>query len=67
MSPVTLGRRLGWAELRVILAGLVWHFDIVNRSPANRWEDQAAFIMWEKKPLYLGLAPVKQSGVNSTQ
>ncbi|RHZ63238.1 uncharacterized protein CDV56_108187 [Aspergillus thermomutatus] len=59
-----LGRRLGWAELRVILASLVWHFDMANRSPENRWEDQVAFVMWEKKPLYLGLAPVQHDGAN---
>lgn len=61
-----LGRRLGWAELRVILASLVWHFDMVNRSPENRWEEQVAFVMWEKKPLYLEFAPVEQNGVDST-
>ncbi|CRG82767.1 hypothetical protein PISL3812_00113 [Talaromyces islandicus] len=50
-----LGRRLGWAELRVILATLVWHFDMINRSPENRWEEQLEFVMWEKKPLMLQL------------
>ncbi|PYH78029.1 monooxygenase [Aspergillus uvarum CBS 121591] len=54
-----LGRRLGWAELRVLLATLVWHFDWENRSPDARWEEQVAFVMWEKQPLFLELKKVQ--------
>ncbi|KAF1730567.1 Versicolorin B desaturase [Beauveria bassiana] len=46
-----LGRRLAWAEMRLILSSLIWHFDMVHTSPEYRWEDQVAFLLWEKKPL----------------
>jgi cytochrome P450 len=55
-----LGRALGWAEMRLILARLVWHFDWENRSPEKAWENQRVFVMWELEPMMVHLKPVKR-------
>lgn len=52
-----LGKSLAWAEMRLTLAKLVWHFDWENESPANRWEKQDMFIMWEMEPTMVRMLP----------
>jgi cytochrome P450 len=51
-----LGQNLAWAELRLILAKLVWTFDFtLPQDPAKRldWEDLRTFLLVEKKPIYV--------------
>jgi cytochrome P450 len=55
-----LGRALGWAEMRLILASVLWHFDIENHSPNLKWEDQQVFVMWEMEPMMIKLQPAKR-------
>lgn len=53
-----LGQHLAWAELRLILAKLVWTFDFaLPRDPAKRldWEDLRTFLLVEKKPVYVDM------------
>ena len=55
-----LGKGLAWTELRIILSKLIWHFDIVKKGPEYDWREQLTFVMWEKKPLIVGLTPVQR-------
>lgn len=55
-----LGRSLGWAEMRLILTMVIWHFDLENRSVENTWENQKVFVMWDMVPMMVALRPVKR-------
>lgn len=46
-----LGRNLAYLEMRLILAHLLWNFDLEAEDEAWKWEDQKTWILWEKKPL----------------
>jgi cytochrome P450 len=51
-----LGQNLAWAELRLIMAKLVWTFDFtLPQDPAKRldWEDLRTFLHVEKNPIYV--------------
>ncbi|KAK3317434.1 cytochrome p450 monooxygenase [Cercophora scortea] len=67
-----IGRNLAYAEMRLILAKLVFHFDMQLAGPGEDvdnegdgkrgkedWmEDQKSDILWRKTPLYVYLEPV---------
>ncbi|KAI9665160.1 MAG: hypothetical protein M1831_002170 [Alyxoria varia] len=48
-----LGRNLAYLEMRLILARLLWAFDleVPEREDVERWENQKSWILWEKRPL----------------
>ncbi|KAJ3577291.1 hypothetical protein NPX13_g3277 [Xylaria arbuscula] len=54
-----IGKNLAWAEMRLILAHLVWNFDFVAIQPGSRrWiERQKIYSLWEKLPLNVQIAP----------
>ncbi|KAI1346041.1 averantin oxidoreductase [Xylaria sp. FL0043] len=52
-----IGRNLAYAEMKLIMARLIWHFDIVNATDGD-WMDQKVFMVWEKGPLWIKLKPV---------
>ncbi|KAI0433165.1 averantin oxidoreductase [Xylaria sp. FL1042] len=52
-----IGRNLAYAEIKLIMARLIWHFDIVNATDGD-WMDQKVFMVWEKGPLWIKLKPV---------
>jgi hypothetical protein len=37
--------------MRLILARLLWKFDIEQDGKPWAWEEQKTWILWEKKPL----------------
>lgn len=46
------GKLLGWANVRTLLAKLLWVFDVARAdTPAGRllWEDQKVFLLYEKE------------------
>lgn len=48
-----LGQHLAWAEMRLILAKLVWNFEFaVVPHRMVRWEELRTFLLVEKKPLF---------------
>ena len=55
-----LGKGLAWTEMRIILSKLIWNYDIVWKGNEYDWKEQLTFVMWEKKPLMVGLMPVKR-------
>ncbi|KAL5048957.1 hypothetical protein BDW71DRAFT_213171 [Aspergillus fruticulosus] len=47
-----LGQRLAWAEMRLILAKLVWMFDFgAIDGQRVRWEDLRTYLLVEKRPI----------------
>ncbi|CCF42007.1 cytochrome P450 ClCP1 [Colletotrichum higginsianum] len=57
-----LGRNLAYAEMKTILARLLWKFDLVLADDSQQWmERQKIFILWERGPLNVYLKPVARS------
>ncbi|KAI1652281.1 cytochrome P450 monooxygenase [Daldinia loculata] len=52
-----LGRNLAYAEMRLILARLVWNYDIsfVNEADKDWVKDQQMWVLWDKPPLNIHL------------
>jgi cytochrome P450 len=63
-----MGQNLGWVEFRLLLARMVWNFDIAPHQPAKgasletssfrNWSDQKAFLIWQKEPYHVLLKEV---------
>ncbi|KAK5689615.1 hypothetical protein LTR97_012788 [Elasticomyces elasticus] len=52
-----IGQKFAWAEMRLILARLLYTFDIswAKTPPMNDWDQQQTFIFWQKEPLEIRL------------
>lgn len=58
-----LGKNLAWAELRLILARMLWRFDmqLVETEANFKWLDgQKVWGFWAKPPLLCRLVPVRR-------
>jgi cytochrome P450 len=57
-----LDRNLAYHEMRVILASLLWHFDLELCEESNGWPDKQKndIVLWEKQPLMCRLRAVKR-------
>jgi len=55
-----IGRNLAYAEIKLVVARLVWSFDIENATEGN-WMDQKVFMVWEKSPLLVKLHPATRA------
>ena len=56
-----LGKNLAYAEMRVILAKVLWHFDLELRPGMDDWlERHKLFMLWEKPALMVRLTPVER-------
>ncbi|KAK1674114.1 cytochrome P450 [Colletotrichum godetiae] len=54
-----LGRNLAYVEMRLILARLIWNFDVEIDEEYKDWaQKQQVFILWDKGPLKAHLTPV---------
>lgn len=52
---------LAYAEMRLILAKVVYNFDLRIAEDSRDWlKGQKAYIVWEKPPLNVYLTPVVQ-------
>ncbi|KAI0851917.1 cytochrome P450 monooxygenase [Daldinia vernicosa] len=56
-----LGRNLAYAEMRLILARLIWNYDIslVNEADKDWVKDQRMWLLWDKPSLNIHLEPRK--------
>ncbi|RDW60756.1 hypothetical protein BP6252_12139 [Coleophoma cylindrospora] len=53
-----IGRNLAYAEMRVIIARLIWNFDMELSQESMNWmESLKIFGLWEKLPLMVKLTP----------
>ncbi|KAF5703768.1 cytochrome P450 monooxygenase [Fusarium globosum] len=56
-----LGRNLAYAEMRLILARLLWNFDLELQPKCKNWiADQKTYSLWQKVDLDVKLVPVKR-------
>src|SRR5271170_6826402 len=59
-----IGRSLAYAEMRLVLARLLWRFDLelasADADPGLGWLDQKVVILWVKTPLWVRLRPVSR-------
>jgi cytochrome P450 len=46
-----LGQNMAMHEMRLLLARLYWRFDLRLAAPGEKWNEQRAFVLWEKRPL----------------
>ncbi|KAH7303652.1 cytochrome P450 [Stachybotrys elegans] len=53
-----IGRNLAYAEMRMILARLLWKFDLEMMPGGEAWNDQKVFVLWEKGNLDVRLTEV---------
>lgn len=53
---------LAYAEMRTILARLLFNFDIELVDPEIDWFNQKVFFLWTKLPLNVYLTPVRSQG-----
>ncbi|KXH69073.1 cytochrome P450 [Colletotrichum salicis] len=54
-----IGRNLAMSEMRVILARVIWNFDMQIADDSKNWTDQQLFGLWKKGPLNVRLTPRK--------
>ncbi|KAI9846981.1 MAG: hypothetical protein M1837_003337 [Sclerophora amabilis] len=54
-----IGKHLAYAELRLILARLLWNFDLelAGGTEQDSWADQKMYSFWQKTPLMVKLIP----------
>jgi hypothetical protein len=52
---------LSYTEMRLIMAHLLFNFDLELMPESNKWLDQKVFTTWEKNDLMVRLIPVKQT------
>lgn len=56
-----LGRNLAYIEMRIILARVLWNFDIkIDQESVDWMRKQRIYNLWEKGPLYAYLTPVER-------
>ncbi|OJJ47342.1 hypothetical protein ASPZODRAFT_16022 [Penicilliopsis zonata CBS 506.65] len=53
-----LGRNLAYSEMRLILALILFNFDLKLAEESQDWIQQKNFLMWQKGPLKVFLKPV---------
>ncbi|XXH04551.1 hypothetical protein Hte_010968 [Hypoxylon texense] len=54
-----LGKNLAYAEMRLILAKIIFNFDMTLSSECENWlRDQKAYVVWDKPPLNVYMTPV---------
>ncbi|KAI1849772.1 hypothetical protein JX265_008110 [Neoarthrinium moseri] len=57
-----IGRNLAYAEMRLILAKIIYNFDLTLADESRNWlEGQKAYILWEKPALDVYLTPAVHS------
>ncbi|OAG38725.1 hypothetical protein AYO21_07078 [Fonsecaea monophora] len=55
-----IGRNLALLEMRLVMAKLLWHYDLKdcssgNGNGSNVWADQRMYMLWDKPPLMVKL------------
>ncbi|KAF4953939.1 hypothetical protein FSARC_12295 [Fusarium sarcochroum] len=55
-----IGRNLAYAEMRMLLARLLWNFDLELMPGQENWEKQGVYVLWEKRDLNVKLTEVKR-------
>ena len=48
-------KRLAYAEMRLIMARVLWNFDLEAGEGLETWTNQKVYTLWEKGPLMVKL------------
>ncbi|KAF4436462.1 cytochrome P450 [Fusarium austroafricanum] len=59
-----IGKNLAYHEIRLIMANVLWNFDIELCEESKGWLEQDAYFVWEKPPLVVQLRPSSISVVS---
>ncbi|MCJ1282685.1 hypothetical protein MMC26_002010 [Xylographa opegraphella] len=51
-----IGKNLAYAEMRSIMARMLWNFDMQLCEDSEGWNDQRIFILWDKPELHIRLS-----------
>ncbi|KAJ2898040.1 hypothetical protein MKZ38_004208 [Zalerion maritima] len=54
-----IGKNLAYAEMRLILARIMFNFELSIAEESRNWMDQRVFVLWEKPALNVYLKPVR--------
>ncbi|KAF2500029.1 cytochrome P450 [Lophium mytilinum] len=54
-----LGKNLAYHEMRIILATVLWQFDLELCPESTAWADQKVYTLWDKPPLMCTLHPIR--------
>ncbi|KAL4874936.1 cytochrome P450 [Aspergillus karnatakaensis] len=46
-----IGINLAYAEMRIVLARLLWNFDLELCEESQEWADQKSYALWDRPPL----------------
>ncbi|KAH6684785.1 cytochrome P450 [Halenospora varia] len=57
---ICIGKNLAYHEMRVILANVIWNFDLNLVDPEQKWLDQDIHEFWVKPPLHVRLETAKR-------
>ncbi|KAE8379705.1 cytochrome P450 [Aspergillus bertholletiae] len=57
-----LGRNLAYTEMRLILAHIIFNFDMKLSDDSQDWIQQKNHVMWKKGPLKVQLTPINKNG-----
>jgi hypothetical protein len=44
--------------MRLVLARILWNFDMELVDEKIKWTDHLSYVLWDKPPLYVYLTPV---------
>ncbi|KAK5167475.1 uncharacterized protein LTR77_007174 [Saxophila tyrrhenica] len=55
-----LGKNLAWHEMRLLLATVLFQFDIQLSVESENWAEQSIYTLWQKKPLVCSLEAAAQ-------
>ncbi|GAW13167.1 hypothetical protein ANO14919_025450 [Xylariales sp. No.14919] len=57
-----IGRNLAYAEMRIILARVIFAFDLEIADKSRDWiDDQKAYVLWDRAPLNVYLKPLGET------
>lgn len=59
-AATDIEQHLAMAEMRAILARVLWHFDISLCKESENWDQQKVFLLWDKPDLMVRLSARNQ-------
>jgi cytochrome P450 len=54
-----LGKNLAYHEMRLVLANVMWHFDLSLCEESDGWPVQDSYLLWEKHPLMVEVKSIR--------
>jgi len=53
-----IGKNLAYAEMRLVLAKLLWHFDLELQPESEKWFPHSMIVVWDGPPVVVKLRAV---------